>query len=365
MTRRQPITRAVIEEEVASDPYVREVLGRISPRCRITEVHLKAEEGRGGGSDPGKDVLHLLHYRGEFLKPCPGTREYICCGYQILNVGTNCPLDCSYCILQSYFNQPNLRVFANIRAEMDQVLEVIDANPNRIFRIGTGEFTDSLALDPLTRWSDFLLPPFSRRKNVILELKTKTDAVDRLIASPCRNRIVVSWSLNSPAVSATEEKGSISIRKRLQTARRLQAEGFVLGFHFDPLIFHRGWKAEYLKTIELMDKYLDPKGIIWISLGSLRFMPQLKQIIRKRHPKTDILNGEFIRGLDGKMRYFRPIRESLYHFMNDHLYQWDPSLGVYLCMESDDVWQKSMGWSPQMSSGLQAYLDNRVVTVFG
>lgn len=366
MTSRLPIAQALIEKEVASEQYVQEVLRRLPPQCIITQAHHKAEEGRGAGSDPGKDILHLMHHKGEFLKPCPGTREYICCGYQILNIGTNCPLGCSYCILQSYFNEPNLRVFANIRNELDRVLEVIDADPNRIFRIGTGEFTDSLALDPVMCWSDFLLPAFSRRKNVILELKTKTDAVERLIAFlRYRDRIVVSWSLNSPTVSAKEEKGSISIQKRLHTARRLQSEGFILGFHFDPLIPHRGWKTEYLKTIELMDSYLDPKGIIWISLGSLRFMPRLKQIIRKRHPKTDILNGEFIRGLDGKLRYFRPIRTELYQFMRECLEDWHPKLGLYLCMESDDVWQDSMGWSPQTSSGLSEYLDSRVIDVFG
>ena len=145
----------------------------------------------------GKDTLHLLSYKGEFLKPCPGTREYICCGYQILNVATNCPINCSYCILQSYFNQPNLRVFANLDEKIDQVLKEIDSKPECIFRVGTGEFTDSLAIDPITRWSDLLVPRFSERKNAVLELKTKTTQIDRLVAGKYRDRIIVSWSLNS------------------------------------------------------------------------------------------------------------------------------------------------------------------------
>lgn len=319
----------------------------------------------GGQFDLGKDVLHLLRYKGDFLKPCPGTREYICCGYRILNVGTNCPLDCSYCILQSYFNEPNLRVFINIKEALGDVLDYIDANPATVFRVGTGEFTDSLALDPIMHWSDFLLEPFSQRSNVILELKTKTDAVNGLLATPYRNRIVVSWSLNSPHIAAREEKGAISIQKRIQTAQRLQSEGFILGFHFDPLIAYPGWKEGYLRTIDLMDQYLDPKGIIWISMGSMRFMPPLKQVIRARHPNTEILNGEFVRGLDGKMRYFRPIRTQMYRFMRENLERWHSPLGLYLCMESDIVWHESMGWSPETSAGLRDYLDQRVNRVFG
>ena len=312
----------------------------------------------------GKDTLHLLSFQGEFLKPCPGTREYLCCGYQILNVATNCPLDCSYCILQSYFNQPNLRVFVNLEEKIEQTLNKIDSNPEWIFRIGTGEFTDSLAIDHITRWTDLLLPLFAKRKNAVLELKTKTTQIERLLASKYRNRIIVSWSLNSPYIAGREEHKAATLKKRLEAARQCQSEGFILGFHFDPLIPHPHWKDEYLRTIELMDKYIDPKGIIWISLGSFRFMPGLKPIIRKRHPGSCVLDGEFITGLDGKMRYFKPIRIDLYTFMRESLEKWYQNLGLYLCMESDDVWQKSLKWSPNNSMGLRRYLDRRVVEIF-
>jgi spore photoproduct lyase len=259
-----------------------------------------------------------------------------------------------------------LKVFVNLREELKEVLKVIDGNPDRIFRVGTGEFTDSLAIDPITHWSDLLFPVFSKRKNVVLELKTKTTRIERLFyTSKYRKRIIVSWSLNSPYITAREEHKAAGIKKRLEAARQCQSEGFVLGFHFDPLIPHPQWKEEYLRTLDLMDKYVDPKGIIWISLGSLRFMPALKPIIRRRHSGTCVLDGEFIMGLDGKLRYFKPIRMELYAFMQENLETWHPDLGIYLCMESDDVWQKSLGWSPKDSVGLSHYLDRRVVERFG
>jgi len=315
--------------------------------------------------DMGKDTVHLVSYQGEFLKPCPGTREYICCGYQILNVGTNCPLDCSYCILQAYFNRPNLRVYVNLEEQLDQVFEAIDSEPDRIFRVGTGEFTDSLALDPVIRWSKMILSGFSKRKNTVLELKTKTANIRGLLESRYRDRIIVSWSLNSPFISRREEHRAASLTRRLECARECQLAGFTIGFHFDPLIVHRNWKDEYRKTVDLMDKYIEPEGIIWISLGSFRFMPALKPIIRQRHPETSVLDGEFILGLDGKMRYFKPLRMELYAFLRELLSQWHPDLGLYLCMESDEVWQASMGWTPVTSEGLRIYLDERVRKFFG
>jgi len=315
--------------------------------------------------DRGKKTLHLLEYSGELLKPCPGTTNHICCGYQILNVATNCPLDCSYCILQSYFNEPDLRVFINIKERIEEVLHLIDSHPDKIFRIGTGEFTDSLALDPLVGWADMLVPLFAKRKNAILELKTKTTNIDRLLKLPERDQIIISWSLNSPTVTATEEHKAASISKRLEAARICQSEGFIIGFHFDPLIPHPGWQEDYPRTLDLLDRFIDPARIIWISMGSFRFMPQLKAIIRQRHPQSTVLDGEFVRGMDGKMRYFKPIRMELYRFMREHLETWYNNLGLYLCMESDEIWRKTFGWTPQNTDGLSRFLDSRVKRFFG
>ena len=110
-----------------------------------------------------------------------------------------------------------------------------------------------------------------------------------------------------------------------------------------------------------MDKYLDPKKIIWISLGCIRFVPALKPVILKRHPKTIILDGEFIRGLDNKMRYLKPARIDMYSYMRELIEGWaGHNPGIYLCMESDEIWRKSLNWSPGTSSGLSDYLDCRV-----
>jgi spore photoproduct lyase len=358
------IKKVITEVGEGGSDFSRQVLDRLPG---ATLHHPEDLRPAGGATDLAmeKRTLHLLSYEGRFLKPCPGTKAYICCGYQILNVGTNCPLDCSYCILQSYLNHPNLRVFVNLEEGLEEVFRRIDAHPHQVFRVGTGEFTDSLALDPITRWSDLLLPGFSKRKNAILELKTKTEEIGGLLSSPHRDRIVVSWSLNSPYMAIHEEHGAPSIQRRLKAARRCQQEGFTLGFHFDPLVPHSGWKEGYSRTLDLMDKYIDPRAILWISLGAFRFMPGLKFIIRKRHPESRVLDGEFVMGLDGKMRYFRPIRSDLYGFMGQMLGNWHRDLGVYLCMESDPVWQAALGWSPKDSSGLSLYLDDRVRKIFG
>ena len=319
------------------------------------DVLIKKDQGMD------KETLRLLPFKGEFLKPCPGTNNYICCGYQILNIGTNCPLDCSYCILQAYFNKPSLRIFVNLENELARIGELIDKTTEKLYRIGTGEFTDSLALDEIHRFSGLLADFISRKKNCIIEYKTKTTEITNLFKINTRERIIVSWSLNSPYIVTHEEHRAPSVEQRLKAAKKCQEEGFITGFHFDPLILHRKWQDHYKRTVELMDKYLDPTKIIWISMGCIRFVPSLKPIILKRHPETIILDGEFIQGLDGKFRYFKPVRIEMYSFMNKQIQNWAGyNTGIYMCMESDEIWRQSLGWSPHDSDGLSDYLDDRV-----
>jgi spore photoproduct lyase len=341
-----------------STPFVRGIVERL----RRVPVE------RGPAPDleiAGKETLELSPFPGEPLKKCPGTKGYICCGYRILHLGANCPMDCSYCILQAYLDQPYLRVFTNLDEKLAALAARLDAHPEAMFRVGTGEFMDSLALDPVVAWTDRLLPFFKERKNAVLELKTKSIHIERVLKSPVRDRIVVSWSLNSPDMAEREEHGAPSIRRRLEAAKRCQEEGFVLGFHFDPLVPHQGWKDGYMRTLDLLANAVDPRGIIWVSLGCMRYLPELKPIIRRRRPESRVLDGEFVLGLDGKMRLFKPIRIELVRSMAESLERWHRDLGLYLCMESPDVWEQGLGWSPAGSEGLSRFLDDRVKRFFG
>lgn len=358
------IKRTILEKGAEEYPLARRVVKHLQDSCPV-ERDQTVQISRSEGFSPDKETLRLVSFPGQFLKPCPGTREYLCCGYQILHIGTNCPFDCSYCILQAYFNQPSLRIFVNVEQQLEAIGQAIEAAQTRVFRIGTGEFTDSLALDPVVKWTQILPSFVAKHKNAVLEFKTKSLCVEGLVSTPHRDRIVVSWSLNSSFIAAREEHGAPSIKKRLEAARVCQREGYILGFHFDPLIEHPSWKEEYARTLDLLDRFIDPSRVIWISLGCLRYMPPLKRVIRKRFPETHILDGEFIPGPDGKMRYIKPLRIEMYRFMKETLSQLGIGEGVYLCMESTDVWMKAFGWSPGTSEALSGYLDDRATKVFG
>ncbi|MBN1255744.1 MAG: DNA photolyase [Deltaproteobacteria bacterium] len=314
-------------------------------------------------SDPcaaGKQILCIRPYQGKLVKDCPGTIGHICCGYKIINVMTNCPLDCSYCILQTYLNNPCLTLYPEFTRIFSEIDEILDAHPHRIFRFGTGELGDSLALDGIVRFADEAVPLFARKLNAIFEIKTKACSVDHLLTLNHGGRTVCSWSLNPPTVIEGEEHRAASLEERLRAASRCADAGYHVGFHFDPLIAYPGWDDDYRRVVDLLFEHIEPCRAIWVSLGALRCSTSLKQVAQERFPTSRIFSGELIRGEDGKLRYLKPLRVAMYRHMVSWLRSYDAELFIYLCMERDDVWQEVFGTSPGSTAGLNSWFEERV-----
>jgi len=308
-----------------------------------------------------KKRIYLTHQKGKFLKNCPGTKNYICCGYKILNIGDGCNYDCKFCALQAYVNKPFITIYTNFDDLEHELKEEFLNHPNKIYRIGTGELTDSLSLEEMNHFSENLVRIFKGYKNKFLELKTKSTNVESLLKIPASENIIVSFSLNSTRVAELLEDHAPPVIDRITAARRCQEHGYRVGFHFDPIIYYPGWAKDYEETVDMLFENIDPKGIPWISLGAFRFPLALKRIIQKRFPSSKFLSGEFIVGLDKKMRYFKPIRLELFERMNEMIKGFDPSVFVYLCMESPDIWEKAIRISVRNSGELSKMLDDKAV----
>ncbi len=352
------IEHLYIDRAVAAHPETRRIRDRLQRPFTLVDSTQAVFNRLLKADDPqadGKRTLILTRNQGRYLRQCPGTRHYRCCGYQILHIGTYCSMDCAYCILQAYFHPPVLQYFVNHEAMWSE-LEVPFAAPG-VSRIGTGEFTDSLIWEPWAAPSRRLIERFATQDHAVLELKTKTTAIDHLLPIGHNRKTILAWSLNTPRVIASQERATATLKARLAAAARCQTRGYPVAFHFDPLILYNGCEAEYGQVIEMLAEQTDLTGVVWISLGALRFMPSLKAIIQRRFPASKIPYGEFTAGLDGKMRYFRPMRVALYRSMAAALLKLNPALTLYFCMESDDVWRQVLGYAPDEQGGIAAMLD--------
>ncbi len=295
----------------------------------------------------GKKHLFLTRQKGEFIKPCPCTPRYIGCNYFIVNLDLNCPLDCSYCILQHYLSSPLITIHVNTEALWNQLDTFRKRRGSKILRLGTGELGDSLVLDHITERSRDLISYFKCQPKTIFELKTKTSNIRNLMMTEPSGNIVIAWSLNSEEVAAKEEKGAPPVVERINSAYSVLKKGFRVAFHFDPIIRYPGWEEGYADVIDKLLKKIPLEKIAWISLGSLRFPAPLKSTIQSRFPESKIIYEEFIRGKDGKLRYFKPNRRELYRsLIKCFRTQRGLKIPIYLCMESQEIWKEVFGKKP-------------------
>ncbi len=278
----------------------------------------------------------IIAKKSSFIKKCPCTPKYASCNYYVLNLGIGCTFNCTYCFLHHYMNSPFV-IYSNTDKIADEVKELCARHPQKTIRLGSGEFVDSLGFDALTGLNKSLIPQISKIKNLLFEVKTKSADVAPLLDLEHNGRVVVSFSVNTPKIIESEEALASKLNERIEAAAKCQAAGYKIGFHFDPLIYHDGWREGYRQVVDDIFKVIEPKNIAWISLGALRFNASLKPIIQKKFPASNIVYAEMVPGLDAKLRYFIAIRKELFKALTSYIRAYSPQVWVYLCMESKEL----------------------------
>ncbi|HQH30882.1 MAG TPA: radical SAM protein [Spirochaetota bacterium] len=291
--------------------------------------------------DVRSKTLFLGGMRGEILRKCPGSYGHICCNYSVINLYIGCPINCSYCILQSYLNQPATIINVDIENIFSNLRNIFSASKDRLFRIGTGELGDSLVYDDITNYSIDFVNFFTEFDNAIFEFKTKTDKIANLLKIiPNKGNMVVGFSVNPDIIINSEEKNAAALDDRINAMRLLIQKGYLIALHFDPLILIDNFEYEYETVIKKIFLQIESKKIQWISLGAFRYTTDLKKAIQSNYPDTKILAEEFALCEDKKFRYLRPVRAQLYKFILNTLKSARSDVPVYFCMESPQIWNE-------------------------
>jgi len=238
----------------------------------------------------------------------------------------------------------------------------LDKTPN-IQRLGTGEFTDSVIWESILDLSMILVPEFAKQNHTCLEIKTKSNNIEKLKGIKHNRKTITAWSLNTPMIIKLEERKTASLDARLKAAKMCQSWGYPLAFHFDPIVIYDGCEKDYEFVIKKLFNTIAAENVVWISLGTFRFPPALKPTIKKRFPNSKIIYGEFISGLDGKLRYFKPLRINIYKKIINYIKDYAPDVCLYFCMEDDDVWKKTLGFLPQQKESISKMLDHQVYKI--
>lgn len=348
-----------IEEKSVLAPVSQRIL-QLAPPKKVTVCQGKpnithSTDFTGDEYTRSKKLLFITEHTGQFFKRCPGAKKGLaCCNYYVLNLGLQCDMDCSYCYLQSFINTPYTIIYSNIDQALNELTALYNDFGDSSVRIGTGEVIDSLSLDPLTLYSQTLIHFFKNKPHWRLEFKTKSDYVDQFLNTPHDKNIIVSWSINPQYIIEKEEHKTASLQARLDAARRCVDKGFQIAFHIDPVIWHTEWKQNYSLLVHEIASRFKPKDIPYISLGSLRFKPEQKDIMRERFGMKSLINqAEMFSGAAGKMRYDQSLREEMFQFILNEFKINSPDWKIFLCMETPETWINATGELPSKKEDLR------------
>ena len=295
-----------IGKDVIDSPLVSSI------KEKIDYKNIKIVEGE---LHPGNGLL-LAKNKGKFIKVCPCRCEKTWCGYWVVEWGFGCPFECEYCLVQNYQRAGDATLYVNIedcRNEIEQLRKNIKGS----IRLGTGHFGDPMGFEEIYPLNQAIIEWTNNMSDFTVEVKTKSHYIEPLLKYKNAKNLTMAYSLNTIQISNDLEHKTASIKERLEAAREVSKNTKCnLSFHFEPIIPIKDWKNKYIEIFELMEKYLEGLEISWISMGTFRVPKGFQEYFEKYHPSTNIFSEEFYPCSDGKIRYFRPLREELYKFIN-------------------------------------------------
>jgi spore photoproduct lyase len=273
------------------------------------------------------------------LGRCPVASEKTrCCNLYTLDAVFRCGYDCSYCSIQSFYDEGRISFHGNLK----QKLEALDLDPEKRYHIGTGQSSDSLLWGNRDGLLETLSDFAARRPNVLLELKTKSANVDWLLSHELPENMVITWSLNTPSVIANEEHGTADLAARLVAARRCANAGLPIGFHLHPMVRYRGWEEEYDALFAALRGKFDPDELVMVSLGTLTYPKPVLRQIRERNFSSAVLRMD-MEEIAGKYSYPREIKREMFARAAEAFDGWRDEVFFYLCMEDIDLWPEVLG----------------------
>jgi spore photoproduct lyase len=198
--------------------------------------------------------------------------------------------------------------------------------------LNSGELCDSLlsenSLDPFSR---FIIPMFKKQKKHKVLFLTKSNKVENLLKIEEHENVIISFSMNAPAVSKKWEKAP-RVEDRIGAAKKVSDAGYETRIRIDPMVPVFEWDKHYLGLVDMIFEQFIPERI---TLGSLR---GLQSTINNSKDRTWVKflseKSNWGKKIDSELRY------EMYSTLIDYLKNKYGYTNVGLCKETVEMWEK-------------------------
>ncbi|MCL2005258.1 MAG: hypothetical protein FWG73_03740, partial [Planctomycetaceae bacterium] len=196
-----------------------------------------------------------------------------------------------------------------------------------------GKLQDGLALDPLTGYSQQLIPFFAEHPFARQILLTKSTDVDNLLDLDHNGHTILSWTLQPPNISQQFEPNTPTIADRLRAMKQCAKAGYPLRAVLMPLIPVDGWLDLYA---DFLMQLLESIPIQRLTIGAICSYQAAHQLMNRKLGSINVIaqNMQRSKTEDGRMRYSEELRVKGYRYLFQVAKRLRPDLEVGLCLET-------------------------------
>ncbi len=271
---------------------------------------------------------------------CPVASEKTrCCNLLTLDAVESCGFDCSYCSIQSFYNQNTITFDSGFADKLHN----LNLDQNKTYHIGTGQSSDSLMWGNREGILDALFLFAKENPNVILEFKTKSDNIKYFLENDVPKNILCTWSLNTTTIIENEEHLAASLEKRINAARKVADKGVKVGFHFHPIVEYENYLNEYQEVYKKLLLQFKPQEVALVSFGTLTFIKPVIKQLREREFRTKITQIPHS-DASGKTSYPHATKLEMFKHAYESFKPWHKDVFFYLCMEEHGMWAETFGY---------------------
>ena len=264
-----------------------------------------------------------------------------CPKYWMFSVYGFCPYGCSYCYLsgtRTFWFSPTVRIFVNL----PEIVHAIDLRARRAAKpvaFHLGKLQDGLALDPLTAYSEILVPFFAKHKYARQIVLTKSASVERLLEVDHGGNTILSWSLNPPEVSEALERDAPSIEERVQAMAACARVGYPVRAMIMPIVPCDDWEDAYASFVRDL---LDRVPLQRLTLGGIHSSPHALRVLEGRMGTDNAISRGMVQGgrlEEGRNCYARELHARVYRLIAKTVREVRPDLPISHCLKESSVWR--------------------------
>ena len=242
----------------------------------------------------------------------------------------NCIYDCEYCFLQGKHMSAHYLLFINYEDFFIEIEKKIKQNRFEKSYFFSGYDCDSLAFDGITGFVESFLPIFESNKNGILEIRTKSVKIQNILKYKPIDNCIIAFSFTPENISKLIEHKVPSVKKRIDSMKKLAEMGWKIGLRFDPIIQACNFAKIYETLFKNIASNIPKENIHSISFGMMRFPKKMFKKMIKEYPNKKIISLNF-KNNNGIYSYSKEVQKKLENIVIKKLKKYMKDVPIYNC----------------------------------